>query len=181
MRPNWFIGFPVGGEDWYQAVTRPPPGLRRFHPLDLHITIAFLGGVNERSARTAWHALGAVSSHQVTLGRLQRMGRAKRYAALAASLEDGRQKLEEEILRVRPAILQAAGIAANMRQMNAHLTLARPMRRATPHQRQQGWTWAQSLNLESVPVFLDQVALYTWDEERKSRLFQVVEHRWLTR
>ena len=43
-RPNWFFAFPLDGA-FVLTLPELPPGLRRYHPEDVHLTLAFLGDV----------------------------------------------------------------------------------------------------------------------------------------
>jgi 2'-5' RNA ligase len=55
--PNWFIALPVSPLGWFERLVPPPPaGFRAFHPDDLHLTIAFLGAVDDATASRGWHA-----------------------------------------------------------------------------------------------------------------------------
>lgn len=175
---NWFVGVSVPG-DWMDArVPDPPPGLRRFHPDDLHLTVAFLGACGEDRARAAWAALewpaGAI---EATLGAVVPMGNPRRYSALSALLVEGRAEVEGAIGATREALCAAAGTAVDTRPPKAHLTLARPGRRTTDEQRREGLRWAASLRLEDVRVHLGSLALYTWSDDRAERLFRAVERR----
>ena len=62
MQPNWFIATPIAPGRWFDRVSAPPSGIRRFHPEDLHATVAFLGAVREEAARAA--AEGEIESHE---------------------------------------------------------------------------------------------------------------------
>lgn len=177
--PNWFIALPVAAGAWYDAkVPAPPPGLRRFDPADLHLTVAFLGAVDEGVARRAWSGLPALGGPwAVRLGAARAMGNPRRYSALAAVLAEGAAPVEEAMSRGGAAALVAAGLAPDPRPVLAHLTLARPTRRATEAERAAGLDWARGLGGLDVPLVLDRVALYTWSEARAERLFRIVEER----
>ena len=94
MKPNWFVAFPVHSGPWFSPLfTGLPRGIRQFHPVDLHITVAFLGAVSEEAAQAGFQALpedlgGAVSA---TLGRMRGMGNRRRPSAYALTLEVGRE------------------------------------------------------------------------------------------
>lgn len=175
--PNWFVAIPVNAEGWYdQAVTMPPEGFRRFHPDDLHMTIAFLGGIEEELARAGWDALAwNLPPTRVTLGPVIPMGNPRQYSALSVELLEGRRVVEEAIAASRDAVCDAAGAQRERRAAKAHVTIARPARRATDAQRDAGLRWAKRLQLGGTSVLLDSVALYTWSEERRERQFRVVE------
>lgn len=180
VRPNWFIALPVDAGSWFaERVPEPPPGLRRFAPWDLHATISFLGPCGEESARAALEVARAWSMEPtpVTLGQVVPMGRPSRYSALSALLVEGRETVEAEMSRVRDAIADAAGARRDRRPPKAHVTLARPARKASDEEREAGLVWARGLDLRDVEVLLDAPALYTWSEDRREALFRRVEAR----
>ena len=175
---SWFVGLPVAGAWMEGRVPAPPEGIRRFHPEDLHLTVAFLGSCGEARAMRAWDALvwplGAID---VSLGAVVAMGSPRRYSALSALLVEGREEVEDAMGRARGAVCAAAEVPADERSPRAHVTLARPSRRANDAIRGDGLRWAAALDLTDVRVRLDGMALYTWAEPRIPRLFRVVAHR----
>jgi RNA 2',3'-cyclic 3'-phosphodiesterase len=175
--PNWFVAVPVPAEGWFeQMVTAPPEGVRRFHPEDIHMTVAFLGGVSEQDARAGWQALSwPVGAVTASLGAVIPMGAPHRYSALSIELIDGREELEKAIAACRDAICDAAGARRENRPAKAHITVARPNRRAGEAEREAGLRWAKRLDLKKQVVTLDSVALYTWADDRKTRQFKIVE------
>jgi 2'-5' RNA ligase len=179
VRANWFIGVHVPARDWFARVPDPPRNFRRFPADDLHLTVAFLGMVDEAAARAAWqHAArfpaGAIDA---TLAGVVPMGNPRRYSALSAELDQGQAALAAAISLVRDAMCQAAGAASDTRPPRPHVTLARPNRRATPDDRRAGLAWARELALHGQPVRLERLVLYTWSDDRTERLFRVVESR----
>lgn len=184
MRANWFVGLPVEGSWMADRVPPPPHEVRLFHPGDLHLTVAFLGPCGEERARRGWGALEAAlgglgPAVDATLGEVVPMGSPRRYTALSALLVQGRADTEALIGRARDPICAAAEVAPDPRPPKAHLTIARPTRRATDAQRRAALAWAGGLDLRSVAVRIDRLALYTWSEDRATRLFHVVEQRTL--
>lgn len=180
MRANWFVGIPVTGA-WMtpERVPAPPPGTRLFHPEDLHLTIAFLGACGEERARRGWEALAwpLASPVRVTLGAVVPMGPEHRYSALSATLIEGRESIEGAISASRGAVCEAAEVAADTRAPKAHVTLARPGRRAGDRERHDAIAWAAGVRLEDVALELDELALYTWSEDRAVRLFRTIDRR----
>lgn len=73
----------------------------------------------------------------------------------------------------------ALGARCDTRAPLPHVTLARPQRRATTEQREEGLAWAKTIVLPAVNIRLDRVALYTWSERRLPRLFQIVDSQLL--
>ena len=179
MSPNWFIGVPVAPGEWFSRVSDPPPGVRLFHPDDLHLTLAFLGGVSEEAALRAWDALvWNLSSRQVTLGPVVAMGSPRSPSAFSALLEEGRAEVEAEMGAARVACFTAAGSLPEKWPPKAHVTVARPGRNATPEVREAGRLWGAALSLGAPEVLLDRLALYTWAADRqRGPLFRIVRAR----
>jgi len=175
--PNWFVAVPVPAEGWFdRMITTPPEGIRRFHPEDIHMTVAFLGGVSEQEAYAGWQALSwTLGPVTASLGAVVPMGAPHRYSALSIELIDGRQEMERAITACRDAICDAAGARRENRPAKAHITVARPNRRAGDSEREAGLRWAKRLDLHRQTVLLDSVALYTWADDRKLRQFKMVE------
>jgi len=177
MKANWFVGLPIEG-GWMPArVPAPPPEVRLFAPEDLHLTIAFLGACGEARAREAWAATGAFSPIDAGLAEVVPMGPERRYSALSTLLDRGREDVERAIGTLRDPICAAAGARRDDRPPKAHLTIARPTRRASPAERRAAIAWAAAIDLRSVAVRIDRIALYTWSEDRAARLFRIVEER----
>jgi hypothetical protein len=105
------------------------------------------------------------------------MGNPRRYSALSALLQVGREEVERRIASVRDALTQAAGAPAETRTPKAHITLARPPRQAGPELRRAGLVWAASLQLAAVQLELSRVALYTRARNAGERLFEIVAQR----
>jgi 2'-5' RNA ligase len=177
MGANWFIALPIPAGAWFEELPPPPAQVRLFPPDDLHLTVAFLGSVTEEKARAAFAHAEAWprGSIRVQLSRVVPMGRATRYSALSAELSEGREAVEQAITLVRDAMCDAAGVAREQRPAKAHVTLARPSRRASHEQRRHALTWAASLALAAPPMLLFRIALYTWAHDRTTRLFRTVE------
>jgi len=177
VRPSWFVALPVAAGSWFERVQELPAGVRRFHPEDLHLTVAFLGGVEADAARRAFEVAGQIrlAPLEVTLGDVVPMGNPQRPSALSGRLVVGEQLLAAAITEVRDAIFAAAGVPREQRPALPHITLARPGRTASDAERSEALRWAASLELGGPRVRLTELALYTWSEARRERLFQVVE------
>jgi 2'-5' RNA ligase len=182
MRPNWFFAFPIAG-DFVLALPPVPTHFRSFHPEDVHLTLAFLGGVTEEAARRGLAVLderlgaGALSRVEVRLDQVVPMGPKGAYSALSALLGDGREAMTDAISALENPLLEAAAKRSSTRPPKPHVTIARPRRRAGSEERRAGLEWAASLELGSVRATLDRVALYTWSEKRSERLFRIVAER----
>ena len=181
-RPNWFFGFPIDGT-FVLDLPDPPPLFRRFHPDDVHCTVSFLGGCGEQAAERALAALELRLAQlrpqpvDVSLGEVVPMGPKARYSALSALLERGRVETESHIAGLRDALSEAALGRLEKRPPKAHVTIARPGRGASEMRRQEGLSWAKTLDVRSVTARLDRIALYTWSEDRRERLFRIVTER----
>lgn len=182
-RPNWFFGFPIDGE-FVRDLPELPKNFRLFHPEDVHATLAFLGGCGESSAMRALDALDArlresvPKAIPVSLAEVVPMGaRGRRYTALSALLDRGRAETTACLLEYRDLLTETAGGRRDERAPKPHVTIARPRRRATDADREAGLEWARRLDLRHVQPTLDRIALYTWPEPRRERLFQIVAER----
>jgi 2'-5' RNA ligase len=176
---NWFVALPVDPGAWFEAkVTGAPHGVRVFAPSDLHVTVAFLGPVDEAAAARGWEALSwGAGAIDATLGAVVGMGSPRRPSAYSALFDRGRPELEAGIAASRDAVYAAAGARPDERPAKAHLTLARPGRSASATDRAAGLRWAEGLSLSGTPVRLDRAALFTWTEERSHGLFRIVADR----
>jgi 2'-5' RNA ligase len=170
-RPNWFVAFVVLARAIEGAIGAPPASVRAFHPSDLHATIAFLGAVEEERARAAWAALALdVAPRAITMREVVPLGA----SALSATIHDDALT---QAMTAREAVWAAAGCARDDRPPLAHVTVARMARRASPADRSAAIAWAAGLRLEHVPARIDRVALYVGLEDRRERLFRIVESR----
>jgi RNA 2',3'-cyclic 3'-phosphodiesterase len=182
-RPNWFLAFPIDGS-FLASVPAPPPGFRLFPPEDVHLTLVFLGGCGEAVAERAFQAFDELLSNAprgaipVSLGEVVPMGGSRRdYTALSALLARGRAETVAFTLALRDGITDAAGLRRQARPPKPHVTLGRPKRSGKEEHRQAGLGWAAGLELGGVERTLDRVALYTWAEPRRERLFRIVAER----
>lgn len=172
-RPNWFVAIPIQGRGLLN-LPDPPGGFRRLHSDDLHLTIAFLGPIDASAAHTGFDAFAwPLGPTRATLSAVVPMGPEGRYSALSALLDSSRTIVEAAMNRSRAAVFEASGAAPERRPAKAHITLARPTRSC--RDREAGLNWANSLDLSGVSVNLDRVALYTWSEDRSTRMFQIVK------
>ncbi len=182
-RPNWFLAFPIDGA-FVLDLPMPPSNVRRFHPEDVHCTLAFLGGVGDAGGERALAALDAclaatpLESIAISLAEVVPMGGSRQaYTALSALLGEGRAETTARIAALRDALTEAASGRRDVRPPKPHVSIARPRHRAGDKDREAGLAWAAQLSLESVRARLDRIALYTWSEARRDRLFQIVAER----
>lgn len=182
MRPNWFFAFPIDGH-FVKLLPPLPSGFRRFHPDDVHLTLAFLGRCGEPAARRALAALDGLlpilqpKPIAITLGAVTKMGPSSRYSALSALVDAGCAEATSYLALMRDTLTEAALQRRERRAPIPHVTLARPRLKATPDQRQAGLCWARHVHLGAAAHTLDRIALYTWSESRRERLFRIVAER----
>jgi 2'-5' RNA ligase len=182
VRPNWFFAFPIDGA-FVLDLPELPATIRRYQPEDVHMTLAFLGGCGQAAAERAQAALDEQlerlkpAALDVSLGEVVPMGNPRRYTVLSALLNHGRTEATECLAALRDALTEAASGRRERRAPKPHVTLARAKGRATDADRRAGLVWAQALDLSHVAARLDRIALYTWHEPRRERLFRIVSER----
>lgn len=179
MAPNWFIGLPV---EMSGPVSHSPapPCVRMFVAEDLHMTVAFLGSVEERQAGSAWAEaarLAASLGRQVKgdFVRVQPLGNPRRPSALAALIGLGAEPLAELMQALQGPALAAAELPPETRGPLPHVTLGRIARRASRPERREALRWAEALDLSALRFSVSRLALYTWAEDRRQRLFRIVQ------
>ena len=182
-RPNWFFAFPLDGA-FLLELPEPPPSIRRYHPGDVHMTLAFLGGCGQPAAERALAALderlklSPPPVLDVSLGEVVPLGRSRNgYTTLSALLGEGRDETTAFLTTHRDPLHEAATGTRPKRPAKPHVTLARVRGRASVENRNAGLAWAAALNLRTVRARLDRIALYTWNESRRERLFRIVTER----
>jgi len=179
---NWFIGLPVPPGRWFERlVASAPADLRRFHPGDLHATVAFLGRCGEARARAAWATLAdhPRGPFVVTLDRLEPFGSRARPSAWSVTFAAGRDELAASIGAWRGPMWEAAGGRPDDRPPLPHVTVLRPRRDASAEARRRALAFAEALPPLGVELRLERLALYAWSDDRRERLFRVVSERGL--
>lgn len=177
MAPNWFIAFPMQVVNLHLRPA-PPARVRLFTASDLHITLGFLGAVQESNARKAWGRIGDFASFRSINGSfsgVEPLGHPRKPSALAAMVDAGRDALSGMIAQARDPLLRTAGTPEDSRPPLPHMTLARIQRRANAAERREALRWAQAIDLAGVAFTAASVALYTWAQDRQERLFQIIE------
>jgi 2'-5' RNA ligase len=176
---NWFIATVPHDTSWFERVPNPPCGFHRFAPDDLHVTVAFLGPCGEAPARVAWVAIreawsgGAIAA---ALDGVVPMGDPRRYSALSATFSSGHERLAALLELLRDPAADAAGAPRERRSPLPHMTLARTPRHCEASLRNAGLAWAQRIDLRSVHVLFDTLALFTRaPASEPQRLFHPVE------
>jgi 2'-5' RNA ligase len=186
MQANWFIALRVL-EGAFLTALEPPAQVRLFAPEDLHITLAFLGKVDEARARASFalaqsffssrtdpRASTPLAPLSTELGDVVALGARRRPSAFSALPTRYRREIEAVMTATRDVLCDAAGCARETRPALAHVTLARPSRRASAHEIELARLWATGLDLQSPTIRIESVALYTWSSDRARTLFQIV-------
>ena len=172
--PNWFIGIPVPG-GWLDALLERAPGdLRRLHADDLHVTVAFLGACGRERAERAFGLLDEGLEVRAVLERIHGFGGRRRPSAYSLVLGQGNEEVVAYLRRWRDRLLLAANARPDPYEPYPHVTIGRPPRRAPPEVAQVLRDWALSTPPLDVEVLLDDVALYTWSEDRRVRQFRIL-------
>lgn len=176
---NWFVAWPVQIEDpWWEAMQRPPSGIRLFHRLDLHMTAVFLGNCGETTAMLCWNAVreSPPASLVVSAAGMRPFGPSGRFSALSLTLaESDVSGAVERIRALQRDALTASGVEPESREPVPHVSIARPQRHADDITRRQALLWASRIEPPARPWRLDRLALYTWADRRDDHLFRVVD------
>jgi 2'-5' RNA ligase len=182
-RPNWFFAFPLDGA-FVETLPAPPKSIRRYHPDDVHLTLAFLGGCGEPGALRALAVLDErlggtpLPVVEIALGEVVPMGRSRSgYTTLSALVGRGRDEATRLLATERDPLHEAATGRRPSRPAKPHVTLARVRGRASAESREAGVAWAAALDLGEVHARLERIALYTWSAVRRERLFRIVAER----
>ena len=180
MKPNWFVALPVPPGLWFSRVMADLPSTcRRFHPEDIHLTIAFFGAMDPDRREAVIAAMQKIRAlpFEARLGPILTLPTAGRVSALAFSLGDGHRQVEDMIRNHRDALIAAARARPDHRRPLAHLTIARPIRKFGERGKREARTWAEQLCPPDVSLAIERLALYTWSEDRKVRQFRRVHTR----
>ncbi len=155
-----------------------PPRVRLFTAPDLHVTLAFFGAVEGSAARAAWARTRDFESFRTVQGSfsgVEPLGNPRKPSALSAIVQDGKAQLSAMIAEARGPLLEAAGAREDTRPPLPHMTLARIQRRASGTERREALRWASAIDLSEVTFRAESIALYTWADDRRERLFRIVE------
>jgi 2'-5' RNA ligase len=181
---NWFVALVVPEQAGLHRLSAGlPPGLRRFQPGDLHLTLAFLGPCGAERAQRAWQVIADQPQSAITAeaGSWRAMGRPERPSAYVLTLGQGAQLAAGLIERWRPLLLEAAGQLEGHRHVLPHITLARPRRRLDPDEavatHDAMTAWMRATPVSPGNFALQEVGLYRWAEDRSQRLFVIDQRR----
>lgn len=178
--PNWFIAFPVRESLWLPTMLEGlPPGIRAFHPLDLHLTLAFLGPVTELQARQAWNeALKTPPSATfISFLHMEAFGGTRNPTAFSLTLQEGRASLIQVLNQQTRSVQQVAGARLETRPPRPHVTIARPSTKARGDRAvaEAARQWMETVRVPGEGLWLRELSLFTWAQARQTRLFEEVE------
>ncbi len=160
--PSSFLALVVVDGPWRtRLVEALPARVRPLHAADVHVTLAFFGGVGLERALAAFDAVRsfALAPMDARLGAVSPLGPEGRWTALSVLL-DGGPALVEAMRSVQQLALPAAGMAEETRAPLPHVTIARLHAKATPTEREAAVRWAATTRGDGV-LHLDRLALYT--------------------
>lgn len=169
--PNWFIALPLDARELPDGeLDSLPPGTRRFHPDDLHVTVAFLGPVERATALRAWSETdwSRQTALRIPTGQRATFGPRRRPSAFGLELDEPGGRLAAFIECWRDRLLVAAGRPPEERAVRPHVTLGRPSRGRGDSTRVRDWLAASPA---PVPVSLDRVVLCTRAGREEERRF----------
>jgi len=184
---NWFLALVVPEQARLtELLVDLPASLRPFCAADLHITVAFLGACG---GERAWQAIAPLRHPAIAVvpGGWRAMGPAETPSAYALTLAtDSAEELDQAhgsaltrslIERWRLPALAAAELPPERRAALPHITLARPRRRGVATEQAEAATWLERAPRPQHGFVLDQLALYTWADDRQSQLFVIQAQR----
>lgn len=160
--PSSFLALVAVDGPWRaRLVEALPPRVRPLHAADVHVTLAFFGGVGLERARAAFDAACSVSlaPMEARLGLVSPLGPEGRWTALSVLLEDA-SAVADAMRAVKRVALPAAGVAEETRAPLPHVTIARLHAKASPAEREAAVRWAARTRGEGV-LHLERLALYT--------------------
>ncbi len=176
--PSWFIGLKVSESDDLLAVTAgAPPGISKTHPADLHLTVAFLGAVDEAAAGRAF----AIASARVpavinaTAGSPLLLGPQACPWAICASIADGAEAVTDLASALADNCRLAAGLQSEERDLLPHCTLAAIDRGVGDELRAELLEWGAGLQTTGHSIVLDTLGLYRTADPEASTRYRCVE------
>lgn len=174
MSKNWFIALEAPADLDLGAVLRSAPEkIRRFHPLDRHLTLVFLGNCGLNKAKRAWASACKSPPFVQNMHpkELRPMGSPKNPSAAAIVFTEPKDVIDW-MKNNQSDILARAGRTPARWDPVPHLTIARPKRNAGKEIRQAMVDWCKKTELDLECVTLENMVLYTWSNNRTKQLFR---------
>ena len=179
-RPNWFVAVPVMAGKWFTSLQENRPDLcRGFDPLDLHMTLAFLGAMDPQKEEAVIKTMAQIqySPFEFTFSGVLALPNAKRCSALALSFGEGQTEASNLIAQWRGPLIETAEARPDDRPPLPHVTIARPIRKHGATAREAALNWAEKLQPPTCRFNAESIALYTWSEDRSRNLFRMVHQQ----
>jgi 2'-5' RNA ligase len=180
--PNWFVAFPVyfssGLLFWLREHrSAPPQRLCFFKPVDLHLTLAFLGKLEPAEVRPVlkWledHCDVFPDVLSARCRELLLLPGGLRCSAIALSVEDDTGMLIPGIGESRKELLRLAGKPEDSRPVLPHVTVARPRRKLSDAEKVK--MLLTSGLPENLEIHLHRPVLFTRSLDRTESLFRMI-------
>ena len=177
---NWFLALVVEPEAGLSQLCEGLPSeLRRLAPVDLHLTVAFLGRCGSQRAAAAWQAISQLRHGPIVArsSHWRAMGSPACPSAWALTLAEGASLTAALIEHWREPALAAAGLPSDRRSALPHITLVRPPRRLEPAARAAISARLSAEPCPGQPLLLSEIALYGWSRQRTLQQFQMHRRR----
>ena len=179
MKPNWFVAAPVAGEWLPGWLADLPESCRSFQPVDLHMTVAFLGAMDPARLNDLLPVLQTVQSKPfvMSLGKPMALPSRKKFSAISLHVDVGHDEAAQLIGDFRNRLIDAVGGRQDHRPPLPHVTVGRPIRRFGHEGKQLALQWIDGKPKPGVTVQVDRLAVYTWAHDRTVQQFRTVaEH-----
>ena len=138
--PSCFAAIPVIAPATVLALQEAlPPELRRIHPEDMHLTVAYFGRIDPALHPVVLEALAAIPfySTPVVLDTLLALPSRDYPSAITLTLEKdaGYERIVSLMTEHRGALLELTGRPPELREPLPHITFARPRGRQMPDEK----------------------------------------------
>jgi 2'-5' RNA ligase len=163
--PSCFAAIPITVPSAVLALQDAlPPELRRIHPEDMHLTVAYFGRIDPALHPVVLEALAAIrfDSTPVVLGTLLSLPSREYPSAITLTLEKsaGHDQVVSLMTEHRPALLELTGRPPEDREPLPHITFARPRgRQMSTDKRAAILAWVDAQPALSCPLQLDGLVL----------------------
>lgn len=179
---NYFVAVRIPAPAGLDAALEGAPvELRRFHPDDLHATVAFLGRMDHALAPAVLDAMDRIDfeADDVRFARLVALPSRRRPSAISFELAGpGRPALIDLIARERQGLVELARGRQDDRPPYPHVTVARPPRRTPADLRRRILGWVDGVTPPEGTVVARELVLFR-SNRRDGRLFEAVDRELL--